>query len=163
MKNKLLRYTDNFNTSRPVFKLTVSKDEAWFRNDDTCFKFTPTPIDGDSLSEIVCKAYYESFDHHENMFVLDKHSIVNNAIQMIKDDILHFVGRNVKLKNPFQGGLYKWVRRPPRDNEELENGFILLYKYIKETVEKESLNKQAHIDNVIALLEGMREKYGERS
>ena len=78
---RLIDLTKDFEVSRPIFALSLGRSgDAVITNiSNPVYKYRPTPIEGDYLSELVCQNYNESFNILDGNFVIDKHRIVHGA------------------------------------------------------------------------------------
>lgn len=164
--NKLKEYTKDFTVSRPIFRLHLSTRGGTIEPDisDSVYKYKPTPTEGDVLSALVCGNYREEFSIREGVFIINVDSIANNAMGEIRSEVVHFIEKNLPLRNPRQSKLYRWAYRNMPSNDEFNGGLILLYKYINERIIPDSIpldHKVQHVKNVLAMLEAMMEKYSD--
>jgi hypothetical protein len=167
MREVLLKYTKDFTTSKPVFTLKVTNSEISI-NRAPLNKFKPTPIEGDTLSRLVCSCFSEDFSTGMGGFVISRDDIVKSAIFKVNREMLSFVERYSPLRNPRQGKLHKFMRKGLYDSrgDDLQDSIIMLYKYMVEKTVPESIpevEKKQHVKNILVLLENLMEKYSEES
>jgi hypothetical protein len=164
MSSILREYTKDFSVSRPIFRMRLHDDKNHILTAQIGeHSAVPIPIEGDCLSELVCNEYKESFSAKDGKFLIDCDSIVASAESRIRNFMVKFVENNLPLNNPRQGKLYKWMyRHAPQNNVEFNAGQLLLYKYIKNYI-KIDTEVQPHINNVLAMLDAMMEKYSEKT
>lgn len=160
---KLLALTQDFGVSRPIFALYLNDHgelEGSTRN--PIYKYEPTPIEGDILSELVCECYYEDFDHRCSEFVIIRRDIASKAMAKIRAQTKDFVEKNSDMKSPRQGKLYRWIARSMPTNDEFNDTLIMLYLYWKPhtgTSMAGLRSSQKHIENTMAILTAMMEKH----
>ncbi len=163
MSRKLHKYTDDFTVSRPIFRMKVSDDGSRLEVPSTpLYRYRPEPIEGDILSKLVCKNYQEYINADLGHFSINKDEIVKRTMDTIRSNIPSFLEKNLPMRNPRQSKLYRWAyRNMPRD-EGTNDALIMLYKYICQYSDNNLRIPAAykeHLDNVIALLDAMREKH----
>jgi hypothetical protein len=161
----LLKYTESFETSLPIFKLRLNSNGGQIRMSESISKYEPTPIEGDILSELVCSCYSESFYARQGEFRLDKGQIASQAMRKIRDQMKQFVEKNLPMRNPKQSKLYRWMYREMPNTTEVNTGLVLLYKYMRmhaDDVGCIGKDKQEHLDNIIIMLDAMRVKHEEK-
>lgn len=160
--SKLLDLTENFTVSRPVFNLQLDKNG---RNisasvSNPVYKYRPTPEANNPLSELVCENYKETFNIREGIFTIDKHDISSRAMSSIRNSIPQFIEKNLEMRNPRQSKLYRWAYRNMPNSSELNDVLIMVYKYLRSFCDSEmKASDLNHINNSIALLEAIMEKY----
>jgi len=165
MSAKLIKYTDEFKTSRPIFSLKISDSGNTCNtgkiNDNV---YRPEPIEGDILSMLVCKCYEESFSSTNGIYQINKDKITEKAMAYIRNEVPKFLDKNLPMKSPRQSKLYRWAYRNLPRFPEFNDGLILLYTYmhtyctINLTIPHEH---QKHLDNILAILEAMRKRYDD--
>lgn len=160
---QLLERTENFGTSRPVFRLTMDDDKRTISMNqrDPLEKYSPTPVEGDLLSELVCDYYTESFNIHQGEFAVDKYDVAQQAMNKIYNMLPSFLEKNMELKNPRQSKLYRWYyRSQPKQHEDYNDGIVMLYKYIRSFADDDmKASDTKHIKNAIAVMEAIMESY----
>lgn len=161
----LLEYTENFETSMPVFTLSLSSGGERIQMSAPINRFLPQPIEGDHISELVCAQYSESFAVRDGEFKISKSGIASQAMQSIRKSMLLFLERNLQMRNPRQSKLYRWMYRDMPTTTEINTGLILLYKYVRQYADEDlkiSSSNKDHLDNVVILLDAMRAKHEEQ-
>jgi hypothetical protein len=165
-KNLLEKRTENFRTSKPVFKINISSNEDEIRF-ELVDKYRPTPIEGDVLSSLVCFNYEESFNPKlsEESFKFSRNSIVAKSISQIRSELTTLIEKNLPMRNPRQSKLYRWAYRNMPNNDSINDGLILIYQYIRPFCDSNmrisEVQNKPHLENTIALLDALREKHGE--
>lgn len=159
---KLRDLTQDFKVSRPVFRLQLSDNGGSIdsKRMGGIYTYKPTPIAGDVLSELVCSMYNDVFDLSRGSYQIDRNSITERALTEVRNSIAKFVENNSEMKSPRQSKLYRWAyRNMPRDNE-FNDTLIMVYKYLRSFCSKDMRgNNVEHINNGLALLEAIMEKY----
>jgi hypothetical protein len=130
------------------------------------YRYRPEFIEGDILSKIVCKAYNENFNAERGCFGLNKVAIIETAVKEVREWMVLFIQKNLQMRNPKQSKLYRWAyRNMPRDAD-FNDGLLLLFKYaVQYTLSGGSTSYKiqevykVHLDNTLAILDAMREKY----
>lgn len=161
MSQLLMKYTKDFQVSRPIFHLSVSEKNITAEKYNPIHQWIPTPIEGDVISELVCRKYNEHFDMANWRFVIHPKDIARNAMTEIKASIAQFISYSLAMKNPKQSNLYKWFRYSVPETHEIEEVLIMVYKYLLSFCNEgtmETYNIQ-HRENAIALLTAIMEKY----
>lgn len=139
-----------FSVSEPVFTadLTYSGTCIDFRVKDP-YKPNQLVLE-DPIAKLIAKRYQETLRGDCFVQVTHIQSVYNDII----DGIIHFYEMRAPLKNPTQSRLYKWLRSmEDRYNHPSAVGFIGLYRYITRPMTADD------VQNVLAILEMMREKY----
>jgi hypothetical protein len=117
----------------------------------------------DPIAKLLAKAYDERFDTVQRKFV--HHFSFEQIYKKIVDDIRKFYVDHSPLKNPKQSTLYKWLdlHDNNRYSHPASEGFIALYRYIHGNSGIGTVGGNAPInttvENVLAILELMKEKY----
>lgn len=162
---RLKDLTEGFEVSRPIFKLTMARDgdTVSANMSNPIHKFTPTPIEGDCLSELVCSHHNESFNMMDEKFILDNHQIANRALSTIRHSMTKFLENNLDMRNPRQSKVYRWFYRDLPDNNDFNDALCLLYKYMRSFCSSEMRSgNPEHTKNAIAVMEAIMEKYNDR-
>lgn len=160
--NKLLEYTKDFKVSRPVFRLQLSPNSSTIdsRRMTKGYDYKPTPIAGDYLSELVCSKYSEHFDVQRGSYRFNRDEIVKSAMLEIRSSIGKFIEKNSEMKSPRQSKLYRWAYRNMPYSSDFDDTLIMVYKYLRSFCSSDMRgNNTAHINNGLALLEAIMEKY----
>ena len=159
---ELKALTKNFNTSRPVFRLTMERgDSTISANVDTpVYRYRPKPEEGNYLSEMVCEEYRETFYLSEGVFRIDTNDIAQKAMQGIRSSMTSFLEKNLEMRSPTQSKIYRWYYRNLPNDSEFNDVLVMVYKYMR-TFTDENMKAASieHINNTLALLEAIMEKY----
>jgi hypothetical protein len=148
-----------FGTSEPIFVATFSGGDAEEINFELKNEYRPQPgLFQDPIAKLLASKYQERFDQKLKKFVhyfefksIYKTNIVGN--------IQKFYLEHTDLKNPKQSRLYKWLDTMDNQyNHPASEGFIGLYRYIVDSGGADKCGN-ASIQNVLAILELMKEKY----
>lgn len=162
---ELLKLTETFQVSRPVFKLTLEREDSKIsaNEDEPVYQYKPTPIEGNILSEMVCNEYRESFDCEKGTFIADKQRIAQEVMSDIRRSMGSFLERNLGMKNPRQSKIHRWYSRELPNDDEFNDMLVMLYKYMRTFCADERMiaDVQEHRDNTIALLEAIMGKFNE--
>jgi hypothetical protein len=151
----------NFGNSKPRFTISVGKESLTL--EDPINKYTPSTDTPDILQNIVNQSYRETFDFQKRKFTHSPISIAENTYYGINRDMRAFLKSNLECKAPTHTKLYKYVNWIEYNNAQQSESLILLWKYIKPFAINDRFNINSaykiHINNVISILEAMREKY----
>lgn len=162
---RLMDLTKDFEASRPIFTLSLGRngDAVNTNIGNPVYKYRPTPIEGDYLSELVCQNYNESFNILSGNFMIDRHRIAHGALSDVRNSMAKFLENNLGMRNPRQSKLYRWFYRDLPDSNEFNDSLCLLYKYMRSfsSSEMRSGNPE-HTKNAIAIMEAIMEKYDKR-
>jgi len=159
---KLLELTENFIMSRPVFCLQLDTSGRNIKANTSHPKhiYRPKPISGDPLSELVCENYREHFDTKDGHFQIDKGEIAHKAMEQIRGSIAEFLEKNLEMRNPRQSKLYRWAYRNMPNSSEINDVLVMVYKYLRSFSDSDmKANDLNHVNNGIAILEAIMEKY----
>ncbi len=160
----LLEIAETFDVSRPVFRLSLERGETQISANTShpVYRYRPEPEEGNLLSELVCDNYNESFSADKGKFVINTHEIAERAMQDIRSSFTTFLEKNLEMRNPRQSKIYRWYYRNLPNNSEFNDTLIMVYKYMRSfsdsSMKASDIN---HINNAIALLEAIMEKYEE--
>ena len=160
---QLLKLTEDFSVSRPVFKLTRTDDSSRISANAHApvFQYTPTPEEGNVLSELVCEHYREHFRNGE--FKIDRNQIAISAMREIRDSMRKFLEKNLEMKSPRQSKIYRWYYRNLPDHTEFNDTLVMVYKYMRSFCGEDMRSSNLeHTKNAIALLDAIMEKHDER-
>jgi hypothetical protein len=165
MSSILLKYTEDFKVSRPIFPLRINEAGTSIGASRVApqFMYRPQPIEGDVLSALICKSYEEHFSHVTGVFKVDRDTVVNKVMSIIRNEICTFLDKNLPMRSPKQSKLYRWAYRNMPKHKDFNDGLIHLYTYIRKYTGSNGLRilpeYKDHQDNAIALLDAMRKKY----
>lgn len=164
---ELLALTENFSVSRPIFKLTKEDmhDRITVNQNDPVHRWTPIPEEGNVLSELVCKNYNETFSTRVGEFSIDKFAIANRSMENIRSSMAKFIEKNLSMKSPRQSKIYRWYYRNLPNSDDFNEAMVMVYKYLRSFCDEDmaaTMTSQAHVDNTLALLEAIMEKYEEQ-
>lgn len=152
-------------TSEPVFRLSPSTDGKEIEMSGPINYYDPHydyALKDNPLWEVVAAHFSEHFDYRTGTYHLDKVSIADQTMQRIRYTIAQFIEYNHRTKNPIQTKLYKWVYNNMPDTLEFNNVIVMVYKYLITFSDRNmKSHDQQQIDNAIALLEAIMEKYGK--
>lgn len=165
--NRLLEYTKDFQCSEPIFKLSVSKDRSEIHSELLNEPVSPSPIEGDVLSELVCYEFSQSFNLKKKVFEINLEHIAEKAMASLRHHMRSLVEWNLDTKAPKQSKLYRWMRSNMEDTDAINSGLLLLYKYARQNgFQPLNINLRIkhdeHLRNILLILEAMREKYERR-
>lgn len=163
---KLLeQYAESFETSDPVFRLTL--DGGGWRISPNLghpvSRYRPQPKTDDVLEELVCDSFTESFSLREQKFVIDHHQIANSAMLEIRRSFATFLERQLDMSSPRQSKLYRWFYRELPEGYDFNNDLVVLYKYLYSFAGKDMRQlHDKHTPNAIAILKAVMEKYEQK-
>lgn len=159
---QLIDLTKDFKTSRPIFRLT--KDEDGGRITAELQKqYKPTPEEDNVLSELVCDNYNEAFDAKGCRFIINHNDIAIRAMSTIKNSMTKFLEKNLEMRNPRQSKIYRWYYRSLPNDVEFNDVMVMVYKYMRSFCDEDMKAANIeHINNTIALLEAIMEKYEQK-
>lgn len=158
---------DRFEVSRPIFRLTVSakNDNIEANVGHPIERYRPVADQSNVLDILVVDCYGEYFNISIGEFLIDKNHIAERAMSAIRSNIRMFLERNLEMKNPRQSKLYRWTYRGMPSTIEFNDILVTLYKYIRSFTDEDmraSDGKILHVNNTIALMTAMEEKYSEK-
>lgn len=158
---------DKFSVSRPIFKLKVDDDgsDIFAYTSSPIHQFKPESSPDCVVTEIVNDQYKERFSLRDKSYTIDKRQIEYNAVSAIRGQIITFLYRNLQMKNPSQSKVYKWADRYMPKDTVFDEVILSLYKYLRTICNEEMYaytGKGPEVNNIIALLEAMQEKYDKR-
>lgn len=158
---RLLDLTVNFEKSRPIFRLTKQEDSNRISAElYPAYKYTPTPEEGDVLSELVCENFKETFNATEKHFRISREDIAHRSMQDIRNAMPQFLEKNLEMRNPRQSKIYRWFYRELPNDDDFNDGLCLLYKYMRSFSHSDmKADNIEHINNAIAVMEAIMEKY----
>lgn len=164
---ELYALAERFEVSDPVFRLTMSS-----RNDlvDANIShpvrlYRPIADESNVLDCVIVDCYSENFDIGLGIFTVDKERIAHQAMDVIRSHIRMFLERNLEMRNPRQSKIYRWTYRSMLNDTEFNNVLVMLYKYIRSFTNDDmrvGADQGPHVENVIALLIAMENKYNEQ-
>lgn len=162
---QILEITQKFQTSRPVFRLTLERGESTIsaNTGEPVYRYRPQPEEGNILSQLACDNFVESFSAKENKFTIDAYEIANRTMQDIRASMVNFLETNLEMRSPKQSKIYRWYyRNLPNDND-FNDTLVMLYKYMRSFTDPLMRSSNAeHTNNTIALLEAIMEKYEQK-
>lgn len=156
---QLVDLTKDFKTSRAIFRLTKDEDGSRIMA-ELDEQYEPTPEEDNVLSELVCSNYNEAFDSSKGRFTINQNDIANRAMSTIKNSMTKFLEKNLEMRNPRQSKIYKWYYRSLPNDNEFNDVMVMVYKYMRSFCgeDMKAVNME-HINNTVALLEAIMEKY----
>lgn len=160
---ELLELTEDFQVSRPIFRLTLERDGASIDANvrHPIERYSPVAEHGNLLSELVCSQYQESFNITNGEFEVDKERIADNAMDIIRHAMCKFLDKNLDMRSPGQSKIYRWYYRNLPTDMEFNNALVLVYKYMRTYCGSDMKmygNPEQRI-NIIALLTAIMEKH----
>lgn len=161
---RLEEIANTFETSRPVFRLTLERGGGTIDPNvgHPVHRYRPQPKSEDVLEEIVCGHFSESFDVGEGKFCIDPYKIANSAMEEIRNSMPRFLEKNLEMKNPRQSKIYKWFYRGLPNTYDFNESLCLLYKYMRSFSDSDmKASNLEHINNAIAVMEAIMEKYND--
>lgn len=159
---RLLAYARKFETSRPVFVLSKERSYIDVNVNSPMYMYRPQPETDDVLEELVCSNFQEQFVVSRGQFEINVQRIVEESMSDVRASMANFLEKNLEMKNPKQSKLYKWFyysgNMPNSDN--FNDSLCLLYKYLR-TFSSSDMRGVGieHINNAIAIMEAIMEKY----
>lgn len=159
---RLEEIAQTFSVSRPVFQLTTDEDKRRISLNigSPVYKYEPEVDQNDPVAVLVANAYKETFSPSEGTFSMDSYRIANDAMDEIRRMMPTFLERNLEMKNPRQSKLYKWFYRGLPSTYDFNDAIVLLYKYMRSfSDETMRATSPEHINNAIAVMEAIMEKY----
>lgn len=150
---------DSFGVSEPTFCMTVG-DHGSYLTFDVKKRYKPTVTsEDDPLVILMADNYRESFEKDVKKFIVDVRESV--IYELVLTEIIKFYEKNSGAKKPRQSKTYKWIASMVRGyHHPSSEGFIALYRYIERNDSfRFTADATAHRNNVLAILEIMREKY----
>ena len=68
--------------------------------------------------------------------------------------------KNLEMRNPRQSKIYRWFYRELPNDDDFNDGLCLLYKYMRSFSHSDmKADNIEHINNAIAVMEAIMEKY----
>ena len=158
---------EKFGTSRPIFELKIEHDGSSISSQTShpIYQFEPEMVPDCVITEIVNKNYQERFSLRDKCYTIDKRQIEYSAVSEIRSKIRTFLYKNLEMKNPSQSKVYKWADRNMPQTHDFNEVILSLYKYLRTFCDedmKPKVSRDGRVDNIIALLEAMQEKYDRR-
>lgn len=167
----LAPYIESYSVSKPIFRLTLSPSGTRICSDlDPEAKFVPHVDHSDPISVLVNSCIQETFLVQNRRFELNADGVSNDVMQRIRSVFCNFLKKNLPNKEPTQTKIYRWYARnfPKFGYQSYEyssqTASILLFKYLRQNTNDEFKvleHRSEHRDNIIALLEAFKEKYGQ--
>lgn len=154
-------YLSNLGVSRPIFRL--SKDSyGQGRLELTTLHPYVTPPTEDLVERLVYAHHQEVFNAETGQFELPLGHIKDAAMGDVILDLLRIIERNLETKKPRQSKLYKFFNYVNKNNEELCDALVHVWKYSRTYSDGqgffESKNLE-HMKNTLGILELLRKKY----
>ena len=160
MNQQLLDIADKFGTSEPVFKIYIEDDgsrlEFYLKN---TYKPDVTNSD-DPVEHVVANHYRENYNYNTRSFHKEVHLDAARAIMFTS--VYNFFLAFSKFKNPKQSNLGRWLAVEYNSHYQIDgvhDGIIALYRYIKNNRLELKTKDDPSVQNVMAILEMMRQKY----
>lgn len=152
-------------TSKPIFVAQPSDNDIYFELKDK--QLVDTDSFTDPVDQLIAATVTETFeknrDRKKSRFV--RSCRTDGIFQKIGTVVIAVYEKHCGLKNPRQSRTYKWLYSACNSiNDEQYNGIVALYRYIAKNTDVHSRRfdgqlDQAHANNVLAILEKMRNKY----
>lgn len=161
---ELITIAETFDKSRPIFRLTIGREGDTINANISrpIHKYIPKVEAGNVLSELVCEHYRESFNTNYLQFQVDEYDIAKNAMNHIRSCMATFLEKNLGMKNPRQSKVYRWYYRNLPHDESFNNTLVMVYKYMRSFCDSDMhATDTKHVDNTVALLEAIMEKYND--
>jgi len=156
-----LPYTSSWNASEAIFDMVISDSgQSMYSIDGLPISlYKPTPMPNDVISELMCSNFEEYIDLSSKTFKIDIDRIIRRVITLMNNNLMDVLSRHMQVKDPSKTKLYQWLNNLYIDNipQEVMRGIMLLYVYNMTN----TLNNIKHSNNIIVILEVMREKYGK--
>lgn len=155
--NILKQVAKQFDVSKPIFVAKVDENDSTveFQLKE---EYRPKASQyADPVAKLLASKYQENYDKTLKRFV---HSFnYEHIYKDIMKDIQLFYVEHTTLKNPKQSKLYKWLDLAYTNEMKhpASEGFIALYRYIHGN--GGIGNNNMTVENVLAILELMKEKY----
>jgi len=167
MSDTLIEMWNKFGSTKPVFKGTLSSDLV-----DISFEpiesYDPRSVDlnaDDPVAQLMIDKYHEAFDIHKKCFVVSNNMIDAVASTMESQLKKAFINAS-PLRNPQQSKLYKWFSCSTMNTSAKREGLIALYRYVRNNTDKnfrfDNGSDNPHAQNLVAIVEKMRDKYEQR-
>lgn len=163
---ELLEIASKFGRSKPVFDASLSSGGQRIvvtRRPES--RYEPVPEEGNILEKLVCSNFEEHFNFSTDSFNVNHRDIANRAMRHILSDLTKFLEKNLKMKNPRQSKLWRFFYNNLPETNDFQDNMVLLYKYIRTFSTDEMVlmrgQDQQHVDNTLALMEAIMEKYSE--
>ena len=153
-----LPYIKDWSASDPIFDLVLIKNRICTALNDPINKNAPTPIPNNVISDLMCINFTESFDHSTKRYIIDIDYIIYKVFNSIRNALIDHLNNYMQTKRPQASQTYKWLNNLRLNDSSIEviNGIMLLYTY-----SMTSSCTTEHQNNVILILEVMRNKYGK--
>lgn len=156
------KFIDRLPTSAPIFKATGDKRNIHFEVEDS-IEHNSNDYE-DPLDKLIIENTSETFQKGSGERGSFVNSCSSNSVykKMLSVVVTTYEG-NCGLKNPKSSALYKFLNT--NDTREINTGIIALYRYIARHTDVTSRRydgkslAKPHVDNVLAILGKMRDKY----
>lgn len=148
-----------FEVPRPIFRLTLNAkcDHIDHSGYEPVYACNPSAKTDDELEKLVVSHYRVDFNKSIGRFSLNAEDIAYRVMDEIRGFMRHFIERNLQMRNPRLSKLYRWLTRYAKNDARLDDAFMMLYKYILSF--ENSPIESKHINNVMAILHAMEEKF----
>lgn len=161
---RLEEIAQTFSVSRPIFNLTIDEDRRRIslNTDNPVYKYEPEVDQNDILAVLVAEHYSEKFDPGSGEFCIDPDRIASDTMEHIRRMMPTFLEKNLEMKNPRQSKIYKWFYRGLPNTYDFNDAIVLLYKYMRSfSDENMRASNTEHLNNAIAVMEAIMEKYND--
>ncbi len=155
--------TSKFPVSRPVF--VAKGDECSLYFDVKSMAYIDLSLIQDPVEKKIAESCTESLLKTSNGFQFVRNCHARSVYMQIVNTVKLVYEKNCGLKQPRQSRMYRWLDSVYNmDTHESCEGFVALYRYIAQQTNNvgtryDGTLTKVHADNVIAVLEKMRNKY----
>lgn len=163
---ELEKIAQTYTVSRPIFRLTKGRRDSSIsaNTNEPVYKFRPTPEEGNVLSELMAENFRESFYPDVGVFSIDTDQIVKITMDDIRGSMAKFLEKNLEMRSPTQSKIYRWYYRNLPNNSAFNDALVMVYKYMRTFCDTSMKAHDAkHVENTIALLGAIMEKYNEEN
>jgi hypothetical protein len=162
---QIVEITQKFETSRPVFRLTLERGDKTISANigHPVYRYRPEPEEGNVISQLACGNFAESFSARDNQFTVDAFQIAQRTMQDIRSSMVKFLEVNLEMRSPKQSKIYRWYYRNLPDDSDFNDALVMLYKYMRSFCNEDMRSSNIeHTNNTIALLEAIMGKYDQK-
>lgn len=166
LRNLIMERARQLKPSKSKFRVEVG--ERYVSGQPIPSKDDQSHIADDHIGQLLKKHYSESLVGPMRIYQVDVTSTTNNCIYIIVDTVNSFISANpisskhrVKLCKWMQGDVTRQTWNNTSFNNDVGEGFYLLYKYILSFCNESLVSSdEKHTKNCYAVLFAMMEKYG---